>query len=68
MFLDDLMLSGMKYYFLKAKKLDFGSEMADFLDILSTRKGQDQPQAVLPLVPTPPELLGPSVPEGSWSF
>src|SRR2546430_9519036 len=27
---DDLMMAGLKYYFLKAKKLDFGPELAEF--------------------------------------
>lgn len=67
-FPDDLMFSGLKYYFLKAKKLDFGVEMADFNDILSTRKTQDVPIASQSLAPTDiPMLIGPwSVQDGDW--
>ncbi len=65
---DDLMFAGLKYYFLKAKKLDFGIELADFNDILSARKAQDVPiasQSLAPVELTP--LISPwSIPEGNW--
>ncbi len=65
---DNLMAAGLKYYFLKAKKLDFAVEMAEFDNILSQCKAQDQPQGVKSLAPIfTPELIGPwSVPEGNW--
>lgn len=65
---DSLMLAGLKYYFLKAKKLDYGVEMAEFDDILSKCKAQDQPVPSLSLAPTQlPELVGPwSVQDGNW--
>lgn len=67
-FPDDLMLSGLKYYFLRAKKLDYGVELADFSDILSTRKAQDEPAPTLNLSPVDyPMLVGPwSVQDGNW--
>jgi len=67
-FHDDLMLSGLKYYFLRAKKLDFGVELADFQDVLNTRKAQDVPVGSASLAPeTVPLLIGPwSVQDGSW--
>lgn len=69
-FPDDLMLAGIKYYFLKAKKLDFGAEMAEYAEILATRKGQDQPSSVASLTPRPaPFLITPgSIPEGNWDL
>ncbi len=69
-FPDDLMLAGLKYYFLKAKKLDFGIEMADYAEILATRKGQDQPDRVASLAPMrQSELIGPmNVQEGNWDL
>lgn len=67
-FTDDLMLAGIKYYFLKAKKLDFGAEMAEFSEILSMRKAQDVPLPAASLAPQDiPMLVGPwSVQDGSW--
>ncbi len=67
-FTDDLMLAGLKYYFLKAKKLDYGVELATFNDILSTRKAQDVPMPALSMSPLEvPLLVGPwSVAEGNW--
>lgn len=67
-FHDNLMMAGLKYYFLKAKKLDYGLEMAEFDDILSKRKAQDQPVPALSLAPTQlPEFVGPwSVQDGNW--
>lgn len=66
---DDLMMAGLKYYFLKAKKLEYGPEMADFHRILGTRQAQDQPEPARSLAPIRlPELITTdSLPEGSWS-
>ena len=66
---DALMIAGLKYYFLRAKKLDFGVEMAQFNDILSVRKASDVPaqrQSLAPLYPSEP--YWPSIPDGSWSL
>jgi hypothetical protein len=69
-FPDDLMLAGVKYYFLKAKKLDFGIEMKEYAEILATRKGQDIPSSVESLSPSrAPELMTPAaIPEGTWDL
>jgi hypothetical protein len=67
-FPDNLMLAGLKYYFLKAKKLDFGAELAEFNTILSMRKAQDIPVQTQSLVPImTPELVY-AVPDGSWNI
>ncbi len=70
LFPDDLMLAGIKYYFLKAKKLDFITEMAEFLEILAIRKAQDQPSSVKSLAPvaTSPFISEGSIPEGNWNL
>ena len=67
-FPDDLMLAGLKFYFLKAKKLDFGIEMAEYASILSTRKAQDVPAPTQSLAPERlPEFIGPwSIQDGNW--
>jgi len=67
-FPDDLMTSGLKYLFLKAKKLDFGPELQEFLRSLSYCKAQDVPVPSMSLSPTQlPELVGPwSIQDGSW--
>jgi len=69
-FPDDLMLAGVKYYFLKAKKFDFGIEKQDFDRILSTRKSQDTPSTVQSLAPSRVSgLITPaSIPEGNWAI
>lgn len=69
-FPDDLMLAGLKYYFLRAKKLDYGIEMAEFENIKSTRKGQDVPASKKSLAPTyASDILGSeAIPDGSWSL
>lgn len=64
-FPDDLMLAGLKYYFLKAKKLDFGVEEEDYRNILATRKAQDIPAETLSFSRTY-VTLNPSLDEGSW--
>lgn len=67
-FPDDLMVAGLKYMWLKAKKLDFGIELAEFTRALSYCKAQDQPVPSMSLAPFPvPELIGPySVADGNW--
>lgn len=67
-FPDDLMIAGLKYLWLKAKKLDFGIELAEFSRALSYNKAQDQPVPSMSLSPVPvPELIGPySVQDGNW--
>ena len=67
-FQDDLMLAGLKYYFLKAKKLAFGIELDDFNHVLSARKAEDVPAPALSLAPIDvPLLIGPwSISDGSW--
>lgn len=67
-FPDDLMTSGLKYLFLKAKKLDFAIELAEFLRTLSYCKAGDVPVPSMSLSPQlPPELIGPwSLPDGNW--
>lgn len=67
-FPDDLMLSGLKYLWLKAKKLDFGIELAEFTRALSYCKAQDVPVPSMSLAPQQlTDLVGPwSTPDGSW--
>lgn len=67
-FPDDLMLAGLKFYFLKAKKLDYGVELGEFTRALSYCKAQDVPVPSMSLSPTlPAELVGPwSVQDGNW--
>lgn len=67
-FPDDLMTSGLKYLFLKAKKLDFGAELAEFNRTLSYCKAQDVPVPSMSLSPQlAPELIGPwSIQDGNW--
>ena len=67
-FPDDLMLAGLKFYFLKAKKLDYGVELSEFMRALSYTKAQDVPvpaQSLAPIGMNP--LVGPwSVQDGNW--
>lgn len=67
-FPDDLMLAGLKYLWLKAKKLDYGIELAEFLRALSYCKAQDQPVPSMSLAPQQmTDLVGPwSVQDGNW--
>lgn len=67
-FPDDLMVAGLKYMFLKAKKLDYAIELAEFMRALSYCKGQDVPVPSMSLSPQlPNELVGRySVQDGSW--
>jgi hypothetical protein len=68
-FNDDVMVAGLKFYFLKAKKLDFGIELAEFVRALSYSKAQDVPVPAQSLSPLQPqELIGPySIADGNWS-
>jgi len=65
---DNLLAAGLKYYFLKAKKLDYGIELAEYEDALSKAKAQDQPigkQSLAPLVVE--QFVGPwSIQDGNW--
>jgi len=67
-FPDDLMLAGLKFYFLKAKKLDSSVELGEFMRALSYTKAQDVPvpaQSLAPIGMNP--LVGPwSVQDGNW--
>jgi hypothetical protein len=67
-FPDDLMLAGLKFYFLKAKKLDYAIELGEFMRALSYTKAQDVPvsaQSLAPIGMNP--LVGPwSVQDGNW--
>ena len=67
-FPDDLMLAGMKFYFLKAKKLDYGIELDEFTRALSYTKAQDVPVSAMSLAPVGMnQLVGPwSVQDGNW--
>lgn len=67
-FADDLMLAGLKYYFLKAKKLDFAVELGEFMRTLSYTKAQDVPVAAQSLAPAGMNaLVGPwSIQDGNW--
>jgi len=67
-FPDDLMMAGLKFYFLKAKKLDFGVELGEFTRALSYSKAQDVPVSSMSLAPIGMnQLVGPwSVQDGNW--
>ena len=67
-FPDDLMLAGLKFYFLKAKKLDYAIELGEFIRALSYCKAQDQPVSAMSLAPVGMnQLVGPwSVQDGNW--
>lgn len=67
-FPDDVMTLGLKYQWLKAKKLDYATELAEFLRALSYAKAQDVPVPSMSLSPIPvPDLIGPwSVQDGNW--
>ena len=67
-FPDDLMLAGLKFYFLKAKKLDYSIELGEFMRSLSYCKAQDQPVSAMSLAPVGMnQLVGPwSVQDGNW--
>jgi hypothetical protein len=69
-FADDLMLTGIKYYFLRAKKLDYAMEFQDFQRTKSERRASDVPIPAKSLAPIQiPNLVGPwSIPEGSWNL
>ena len=67
-FPDDLMMEGLKFYFLKAKKLDYGIELGEFTRALSYTKAQDVPVPSMSLAPVGMnQLVGPwSVQDGNW--
>jgi hypothetical protein len=67
-FPDNLMCSGLKYYFLKAKKLDYGIEEQEFMNIRSSCKASDVPVAAVSLAPVMYDpLVGPwSIQDGNW--
>lgn len=67
-FPDDLMTSGLKFLYLKAKKLDYQIELAEFTRALSYCKAQDVPVPSMSLSPQQlTDLVGPwSVTDGSW--
>jgi hypothetical protein len=67
-FPDDLMLAGLKFYFLKAKKLDYAIELGEFMRTLSYTKAQDVPVAAQSLAPAGMNaLVGPwSIQDGNW--
>ena len=68
-FPDDLMRAGLKYYFLKAKKLDFGVEEDAFYKIRAARQAQDVPETVKSLSRTyGSEVFSPNVAEGNWDL
>jgi len=59
-FPDDLMMAGLKFYFLKAKKLDYGIELGEFTRALSYCKAQDVPVSAMSLAPVGMnQLVGP---------
>jgi len=67
-FPDDLMLAGLKFYFLKAKKLDYAVELGEFMRSLSYCKAQDVPVSAMSLAPVGMnQLVGPwSVQDDNW--
>jgi len=67
-FPDDLMMAGLKFYFLKAKKLDYGIELGEFTRALSYNKAHDVPVPSMSLAPVGMnQLVGPwSVQDGNW--
>jgi hypothetical protein len=67
-FPDDLMMAGLKMYFLKAKKLDYSVELMEFTRTLSYCKASDVPVPAMSLSPSPMhQLVGPwSVQDGNW--
>lgn len=67
-FPDDLMMAGLKMYFLKAKKLDYSVELMEFTRALSYCKASDVPVPAQSLSPSPMhQLVGPwSVQDGNW--
>lgn len=67
-FPDDLMMAGLKMYFLKAKKLDYGAELEEFSRTLAACKAQDVPIPAYSMSPIPAEqFVGPwSIQDGGW--
>ena len=69
-FNDSLMAWGLKFYWLRANKLDFATEEAVFLDLLSKAKAGDDDNPTLSLSSHRGGFLinEGSVPEGSWDL
>lgn len=67
-FSDPLMLAGIKFYFRKAKRLDFGIEQAEFDQLLAGEKAMDSPAPIRSMAPVPVEqFIGPwSIQDGNW--
>lgn len=69
-FMDDVMVNGVKYQFQKQNGLEYGATLAEFSRSLSYSKGQDTPAENLSLSPEAPELLiglG-SLPDGNYGI
>lgn len=56
-FLDDVMVNGIKFHWLKAKGLEFAVELSEFNRSLSYAKGQDTPAENLSLAPEQADIL-----------
>jgi hypothetical protein len=69
-FNDSLMTWGLKFYWLRANKLDFATEEAVFLDLLSKAKSGDEDNPTLSMSPQMGNFLitSESIPEGSWDL
>jgi hypothetical protein len=67
---DSLMAWGLKFYWLRANKLDFATEEAVFLDLLAKAKAGDDDNPTLSLSPQMGSFLinGNSIPEGNWDL
>lgn len=69
-FLDDVMVNGMKYHFQKQNGIEYSATLAEFSRSLSYSKGQDVPAENLSLSPEPVGiLLGPTnLSDGNWGL
>lgn len=69
-FNDSLMTWGLKFYWLRANKLDFATEEAVFLDLLTKAKSGDEDNPTLSMSPQMGQFLinENSIPEGSWDL
>ena len=69
-FKDDVMVLGLRYYWTRAQKLDFTTELIDFQRAMSTAKAQDIPEGAKSLSPDYAlALLSPaSVPDATWNI
>lgn len=68
-FPDDLIETGLKFYWFRSKGLDYGAYQDEYQRCLSLRMAQDEPAGALSLAPNPvPLLVGPwSIPDGNWN-